>query len=169
MNNKPLNMDSSQDEEDNKNDNEEAKKLQFSLVLPVLFYEYLALSITKSLVPKLLIETFKENTYFAVGTMETVKGILAFLSCPLFGRLSDHLGRKYCLLVTVVGTTMPVAILAFTNNMCECRSMYSLAVLINESLCFFVINQVHFCSGHELIGIFFCNIPFNFRIHIRLP
>jgi hypothetical protein len=35
--------------------------------------------------------------------METAKGILAFISCPLFGRLSDQVGRKYCLLFTVIG------------------------------------------------------------------
>lgn len=40
----------------------------------------------------------------------------AFLSCPIFGRLSDRVGRKYCLLVTVIGTTLPVCIMAFTDN-----------------------------------------------------
>lgn len=49
--------------------------------------------------------------------METIKGVLAFISCPAFGRLSDRIGRKYCLLVTVTGTTLPVCILAFTSNM----------------------------------------------------
>ena len=49
--------------------------------------------------------------------METVKGLLAFISCPAFGRLSDRIGRKPCLLVTVIGTTMPVCALAFTTNM----------------------------------------------------
>jgi MFS family permease len=90
---------------------------KFANVLPVLFYEYLAISITKSLIPAMLVDQFQENTYFAVGIMETIKGLLAFISCPLFGRLSDKIGRKYCLLVTVVGTTLPVCILVFTSNM----------------------------------------------------
>jgi DHA1 family tetracycline resistance protein-like MFS transporter len=87
---------------------------KFSLVLPVLFYEYLAISLTKGLIPHMLVNEFQEQTYF--GVMETIKGILAFASCPLFGRLSDQVGRKYCLMVTVFGTTLPVCLLAFTSN-----------------------------------------------------
>ena len=89
----------------------------FSLVLPVLFYEYLALSLTKSLIPRMIVDYFGNYSYVAVGIIETFKGCLAFLACPLFGRLSDRIGRKYCLLVTVIGTTLPVCIMAFTNNM----------------------------------------------------
>jgi len=86
-------------------------------ILYVLFLEFLAISLTKSLIPKLLVERFGDKTYFVVGVMETAKGLLAFLSCPAFGRLSDRVGRKPCLLVTVIGTTMPVCALAFTANM----------------------------------------------------
>jgi DHA1 family tetracycline resistance protein-like MFS transporter len=86
-------------------------------VLPVLFLEFLAISITKSLVPYMLVDAFADYTYAVVGMMETAKGLLAFFSCPVFGRLSDQTGRKACLLFTVVGTTFPVCILAFTQNM----------------------------------------------------
>jgi len=86
-------------------------------ILYVLFLEFLAISLTKSLIPKMLVDCFGDKTYFIVGVMETAKGLLAFLSCPAFGRLSDRIGRKPCLLVTVIGTTLPVCILAFTVNM----------------------------------------------------
>lgn len=86
-------------------------------ILYVLFLEFLAISLTKSLIPKMLVNCFGDKTYFIVGVMETAKGLLAFLSCPAFGRLSDRIGRKPCLLVTVIGTTMPICILAFTVNM----------------------------------------------------
>lgn len=92
-------------------------KNKFALVLPVLFYEYLAISITKSLIPTMVIDAFGKHSYLAVGLMETSKGILAFIACPLFGKLSDQIGRKYCLLCTVLGTTMPICLLAFTSNM----------------------------------------------------
>lgn len=92
-------------------------KHKFSLVLPVLFYEYLAISIARSIIPRLIIESYGKRSYLAVGIMETVKGLLAFVSCPLFGKLSDRIGRKYCLLFSVIGTTMPVCFLAFTSNM----------------------------------------------------
>ena len=41
---------------------------------------------------------------------------LCLLACPFFGRLSDQVGRKYCLLATVIGSTLPVCLLAFTSN-----------------------------------------------------
>ena len=93
------------------------RSAQFTRVLPVLFYEYLAISLARSLIPGMIVKEFGDYTYLAVGIMETIKGILAFLSCPAFGRLSDRIGRKYCLLVTVTGTTLPICILAFTSNM----------------------------------------------------
>ena len=52
-----------------------------------------------------------------MGMIETMKGIFSFISCPLFGKLSDEVGRKYCLLATVVGTTFPVCVMAFSSNM----------------------------------------------------
>ena len=58
-------------------------------VLPVLFYEYLALSIARALLPGMLNEAFGIWTYHVLGIVETVKGILAFVSCPLFGKLSE--------------------------------------------------------------------------------
>lgn len=97
---------------------------RFALVLPVLFNEYLAISLARSLIPKMIVESFGEHSYLAVGLMETVKGILAFIACPLFGKMSDRIGRKYCLLATVTGTTLPVCLLAFTSNM----YLYAIAV-----------------------------------------
>eukprot|EP01038_Epipyxis_sp_PR26KG_P012932 gene12932-17339_t len=92
-------------------------KHDYSKVLPVLFMEYLALSLARTLFPSMIVSTFGRYSYIAVGVTETVKGILAFVSCPLFGGLSDRIGRKYCLLATVVGTVFPVCIMAFTTNM----------------------------------------------------
>ena len=100
---------------------------RFSLVLPVLFYEYLAISITRSLIPKMILEYYGDWSYVAVGLIETAKGCLAFLSCPIFGRLSDRIGRKNCLLVTVIGTTLPVCMMAFTDNMVVYAVMMSLS------------------------------------------
>ena len=48
-----------------------------------------------------------------MGIAECTRGILAFFACPLFGRLSDVVGRRKCLLVTVAGTLTPVCSLAF--------------------------------------------------------
>ncbi len=105
----------------------DVKGKRFTAVLPVLFYEYLAISLTKSLVPTMLINTFTSNAYLAVGVTETLKGMFAFITCPLWGRLSDQVGRKVCLLITIIGSTLPVAILAFTSNM----YIYSIALSLS--------------------------------------
>lgn len=56
------------------------------------------------------------NSHFTINTSSYI-GILAFIACPLVGKVSDKVGRKVCLLVTVIGTTFPVCILAFTLDM----------------------------------------------------
>ena len=86
-------------------------------ILPVIFFEFLSIAVTKALIPRLLVSEFDSYVYHVIGVVETVKGVLAFVSCPLFGMLSDKVGRKVCLLVTVAGTTAPVCLLAFTLNL----------------------------------------------------
>ena len=94
-----------------------AKEISYLLVLPALFLEFLAIAFTKSLLPGKLNVFFGERVYWVMGVAETVKGALAFGACPLFGRVSDVLGRCNCLLVTVIGTTLPCWILAFTDDL----------------------------------------------------
>jgi MFS transporter, DHA1 family, tetracycline resistance protein len=84
-------------------------------VLPVLLLEFLALSLTRAVIPTLLLDTFGDNVYFVMGCAEAVRGMLAFLACPAFGKISDIVGRKICLFVTVLGTCMPVCSLAIMS------------------------------------------------------
>jgi MFS transporter, DHA1 family, tetracycline resistance protein len=60
---------------------------------------------------------FVNANYETAGLIETVKGILAFVACPMFGRLSDIIGRKRCLLLTVLGTTLPICVLSLTSSL----------------------------------------------------
>lgn len=52
------------------------EKPKFALILPVLFFEYLALSITKSITPRMIVDYFGNQSYLAVGLIETAKGCL---------------------------------------------------------------------------------------------
>ena len=83
----------------------------------MLFLEFLAIAITKSLLPERLNAFFGDNVYVWLGAGETAKGFLAFLACPMMGRLSDSTGRRPCLLFTILGTTAPCWVLAFTDNL----------------------------------------------------
>ena len=83
-------------------------------VLPVLFLEYLALSVTRAILPSLMVKTFGKSVYFVTGISEAVKGILAFFACPYIGKISDIIGRKTCLFATVLFTLLPVSSLSLT-------------------------------------------------------
>eukprot|EP00574_Skeletonema_japonicum_P001986 CAMPEP_0201739000 /NCGR_PEP_ID=MMETSP0593-20130828/45545_1 /ASSEMBLY_ACC=CAM_ASM_000672 /TAXON_ID=267983 /ORGANISM="Skeletonema japonicum, Strain CCMP2506" /LENGTH=808 /DNA_ID=CAMNT_0048233237 /DNA_START=44 /DNA_END=2469 /DNA_ORIENTATION=- len=81
--------------------------------LPVLLLEFLALALTRAVLPSLLLKRYGSRTYIIMGGAECVRGIFAFFACPLFGKLSDVWGRRPCLFVTVLGTLAPVCSLAF--------------------------------------------------------
>mmetsp|Transcript_23603 Transcript_23603/g.49948 ORF Transcript_23603/g.49948 Transcript_23603/m.49948 type:complete len:188 (+) Transcript_23603:80-643(+) len=72
-------------------------------VLPVLLLEFLALALTRAVLPSLLLKRYGSQTYIVMGVAECVRGILAFFACPLFGKLSDVWGRRPCLLITRYG------------------------------------------------------------------
>jgi len=88
------------------------KQWQHLYILPVLLLEFLSIALTRAVLPGLLLERFDTNVYLVMGFAECIRGLLAFISCPLFGKLSDVIGRKICLLVTVAGTCAPVCMLA---------------------------------------------------------
>ena len=71
-------------------------------VLPVLFLEFLAIAVTKSLVPELIVRFYGDRVYLVIGVVEQVKGVLAFFACPLFGKVSDVVGRKKCLFNLII-------------------------------------------------------------------
>lgn len=86
---------------------------QHLFVLPVLLLEFLALALTRAVLPGLLLQQYGDKVYLVMGCVDCVRGLLAFMACPLFGKLSDIIGRRICLFVTVLGTCAPVCCLAF--------------------------------------------------------
>lgn len=82
-------------------------------MLPVLLLEFLALALTRAVLPIALLKRYESSTYIVMGFAECFRGICAFFACPLFGRLSDIWGRRPCLFISVFGTLLPVCSLAF--------------------------------------------------------
>ena len=87
--------------------------LQHLYVLPVLLLEFLAVALTRAVLPSLLLQKYGNNVYLVMGCADCVRGLLAFVACPLFGKISDQVGRRLCLFVTVLGTCTPICSLAF--------------------------------------------------------
>ena len=89
----------------------------YQWVLPVIFLEFLSIAVARCLLPSMLDAFFGARVYVVAGVVEAVKGLLSFVACPLFGKVSDVLGRRPCLFLTVLGTTAPVWLLAFTRDL----------------------------------------------------
>ena len=88
------------------------KRWQHLYVLPVLLLEFLALALTRAILPAILIKQYGNRVYLVLGCADCVRGLLAFVACPFFGKVSDTVGRRVCLFVTVLGTCAPVCSLA---------------------------------------------------------
>ena len=78
----------------------------------MLLLEFLALAITRAVLPSILLQEYGNHVYIILGLADFVRGIFAFIACPLFGKISDVIGRRVCLFITVFGTCAPVCSLA---------------------------------------------------------
>lgn len=120
----------------NINAEKKISKRNYLYVLPVLLLEFLALALTRAVIPSLLLQTFGDHVYLVMGCAECIRGLLAFVACPLFGKISDKIGRKICLFITVLGTCSPVC---------------SLAVMVNQNTYFYAAqgNDAMLYSSNE--------------------
>ena len=84
---------------------------RWKVVVPILFLEFLVISLPAGVMPIVVNEHFGKRAYFLSGLALTIKGFLAFLTSPALGSLSDVYGRKFIFLATVVGTSGPSAVL----------------------------------------------------------
>jgi MFS family permease len=88
------------------------QRWQYLYVLPVLLLEFLAIALTRAVLPSILLQQYGDQVYLVLGVADCVRGLLAFVACPIFGKVSDKIGRRVCLFVTVMGTCAPVCALA---------------------------------------------------------
>lgn len=82
----------------------------------VIFLEFFSWGLVATILPEAIKEYFGRNQMWLVlGLMQGLKGLLAFLSAPLIGALSDLWGRKPFLLLTVGCTCLPLPFLLVSN------------------------------------------------------
>ena len=86
------------------------RRRHYGWVLPVIWMEFMAISLTRAIIPPLLVQYLDNdnNIYWIMGCVECIRGAFAFLSCPLMGQWSDVIGRRPCLFVAVLGTCSPL-------------------------------------------------------------
>jgi MFS family permease len=101
------------DDTHNRWDDDTSNRWKYLYVLPVLLLEFLALALTRAVLPSMLMKKYGSSVYIVMGCADCIRGSLAFIACPIFGKVSDIVGRRMCLLITVLGTCIPVCSLAF--------------------------------------------------------
>jgi len=110
------------------------RRWQHLYVLPVLLFEFLALALTRAVLPSILLQKYGSRVYLVMGCVDFVRGFLAFVACPIFGKISDIVGRRICLFVTVLGTCAPVSSLAlFSWEKTYVDADYAVAGTFNAS------------------------------------
>ncbi|XP_018497461.1 hippocampus abundant transcript 1 protein [Galendromus occidentalis] len=77
----------------------------------VIFLEFFSWGLLTTPMINVLKETFRDHTFLMNGLIVGIKGLLSFLSAPLIGALSDSLGRKFFLLITVAFTCAPIPLM----------------------------------------------------------
>lgn len=82
-------------------------------VLAVMLVEYLILALPRTVLPKMQAAAFGDQAIMVAALTESIKGFLALVSNLVLGQLSDTVGRKVLLLITVTGTAFPPCTLAF--------------------------------------------------------
>uniref|UniRef100_A0A5K3F1D5 MFS domain-containing protein n=2 Tax=Mesocestoides corti TaxID=53468 RepID=A0A5K3F1D5_MESCO len=81
----------------------------------VIFLEFFAFGLLTSPMISVLDEAFPKHTFLMNGLIQGVKGFLSFLSAPLIGALSDILGRKPFLFLTVTFTCSPIPFIKLSH------------------------------------------------------
>ncbi|CAH8583657.1 unnamed protein product, partial [Dicrocoelium dendriticum] len=81
----------------------------------VIFLEFFAFGLLTTPMISVLDETFPKHTFLMNGIIQGVKGFLSFLSAPLLGALSDAIGRKPFLLLTVTFTCSPIPLMKISH------------------------------------------------------
>ena len=71
----------------------------------------MVLALPGGVLPIVINDAFGKRSYLYLGYAQTCKGVLAFLTSPAIGALSDVIGRKYLFLATILGTAAPNAAL----------------------------------------------------------
>ncbi|OQR72294.1 hippocampus abundant transcript 1 protein-like, partial [Tropilaelaps mercedesae] len=77
----------------------------------VIFLEFFSWGLLTTPMITVLNDTFPDHTFLMNGLIVGIKGLLSFLSAPLIGALSDSLGRKFFLLITVAFTCAPIPLM----------------------------------------------------------
>eukprot|EP00049_Salpingoeca_infusionum_P009678 m.164609 g.164609 ORF g.164609 m.164609 type:complete len:527 (+) comp14403_c0_seq1:3098-4678(+) len=86
-------------------------------VTVVIFLEFFSWGLITTILPDAIEEFFGQGRmWLVVGLTQGLKGLLAFLSAPILGALSDAMGRRPFLLLTVISTCLPIPFL-FLNNL----------------------------------------------------
>ncbi len=89
-------------------------KAAFWIIFGVVFIDLLGFGIVFPLLP--LYARFFKISEFEIGLVLGIYSLMQFVFAPILGRLSDRVGRRPVLLVSMAGTALSFFLLALSNN-----------------------------------------------------
>lgn len=92
------------------------KKSAFVAVMMAIFIDVLGYSMILPLLPSIAQGQFGASN-FMVGILIASNALAAFIFAPIWGKLSDHYGRKPMLLISQAGTLASFLSLGFSNSL----------------------------------------------------
>merc|ERR1719427_81026 len=102
----------------------------------IIFLEFFAWGLLTTPMMDVLKDTFKDKTFLFNGIIQGIKGFLSFLAAPILGALSDAMGRKTFLLLSVFFTCGPIPLMVI--------SPWMFFAMISLSGCFAVTFSIIF-------------------------
>jgi MFS transporter, DHA1 family, tetracycline resistance protein len=85
-------------------------------ILGITFIDIVGFSMLLPLLPYFVVH-FPGTSAFAVGILASTFSLCQFISGPIWGNVSDRIGRKTVLIISQIGATIGWVMLAFAPNM----------------------------------------------------
>ncbi|MHA1490716.1 MAG: MFS transporter [Promethearchaeota archaeon] len=91
------------------------QKYALFTILLTIFIDVLGYSMLMPLLPTIVTQTFGASS-FTVGLMIASNALAAFMVAPLWGKISDKIGRKLPLIISQIGTLASFMILGLSDS-----------------------------------------------------
>ncbi|MBD3255922.1 MAG: MFS transporter [Candidatus Lokiarchaeota archaeon] len=92
------------------------KKKAMITIMLCIFIDVLGYSMILPLMPSIVLEAF-DGSNFTIGILIATNAMSALIFAPIWGKLSDHYGRKPFLIVSQMGTLAAFLLLGFSTTL----------------------------------------------------
>ena len=106
----------------------------FYACVPMCLAEFLSFTVPRAVIPGMQAAAFGHNSYAVECATFAVQGVLSFFFCPIFGTVSDSIGRRIPLAVAAAGAVVPMAALVMGYSMAVFQVLSALSGMAKGTL-----------------------------------